>query len=82
MAVSLSANVKVENGSSNGLYSAPVAFDSPAASWSWSKAGRFSRVAASYTMNWWPPFTDTRYQKRVVSPIHVAGPAMPGAASP
>ena len=81
MAVSLSVNVKVENGSSNGLYSSPVAFDSAAASFSWSKAGRFSRVATSNSRNSLPPVTDTRYQKRLVSPTHVAGPAMPGAAS-
>jgi hypothetical protein len=50
----------------------PEAAASAAASFSWSKAGFFSRVAASTRTKELPPLTDFRYQKRLVSPTQFA----------
>src|SRR5262249_40575258 len=59
-----SANENRVNGRVSGVEVAPLALDSAAASRSWSKARFFASVAASTTMNSWPPLTDRRYQNR------------------
>ena len=68
-----SANVNVVNGSATAVTGLCIAVPIAAASRSASNAGRFSGTAASTSTNALPPFTDLRYQNRLVPPIHTGG---------
>ena len=54
----------VANGRSSAEYFASAAFDSAAATRSWSKARARVRAAGSTSTNSWPPATSLRYQNR------------------
>lgn len=68
-------NVIAWNGSVVAVMGLPVSEASDAATAAWSKAGRFCAVAASATTNAKPPFTDFRYQSRLVEPIQLGASA-------
>ena len=69
------------NGSATGVIVLPASAPSEAASFSWSNAGRFSCVSASTSTNSLPPFTDRRYQNRLVSSTQVAASGTPTTAA-
>ena len=72
IAVSLSTNFIVEKGSVTAVYLPPAAAERDAASFAWSKAGRFISVSASTSTYSFPPLTDFLYQNRLVLSIAFA----------